>query len=150
MNSFKLISPAFEQNKNIPVRFSCKGADIAPPLTWQHAPATTKSFALICDDPDAPKGTWVHWVVYNLPANITSLSENSNIASLGGIEGINSSNKNGYNGPCPPSGTHRYFFKLYAVDTMLTLKPGATKEELLQALQGHIVGEAELMGTFSK
>lgn len=149
MKQFSLASSAFEHNQPIPQQFSCKGENVSPPLTWHNAPQGTKSFALIVDDPDAPQGTWVHWVVFNLPAPVTNLEQNSNIESLGGIQGTTSFESIGYGGPCPPSGTHRYFFKLYAVDTMLNLKRGSSKEELLAALEGHILAQTELVGLFS-
>lgn len=143
-------SPVFQQGKPIPPKYSCKGENISPALTWQGAPENTASFVLIMDDPDAPKGTWVHWVIYNLPDDVHHLSENANIASLGGIEGNNSWSKATYGGPCPPSGMHRYFFKLYALDGMLALPTGANKEQVLQAMKGHVLARAELMGTFMK
>ena len=149
MNQFTLTSTAFQNNQPIPTQFACKGENISPPLAWQNAPANTKSFVLIVDDPDAPHGTWVHWVVYNLPATVTHLDQHSDIKKIGGIEGTTSFNNIGYGGPCPPSGTHRYFFKLYAVDTVLNLGRGANKEEVIHALQGHILGHTELIGLFS-
>ena len=128
---------------------SAPTAMISPPLAWHNAPANTKSFALIVDDPDAPHGTWVHWIVYNLPATVTQLEQHSDIEKLGGIQGTTSFKNIGYGGPCPPSGTHRYFFKVYAVDMMLDLDRSATKEDAIHALQGHILGHAELIGLFS-
>ncbi len=128
-------STAFSNGGMIPSRYTCDGANISPPLQWSGLPAGTKTVALIVDDPDAPAKTWVHWVVYDLPANTTQLPENikpqENLAG-GGKQGTNDFKKIGYGGPCPPSGTHRYFFKLYAVDIQTSLGPGATKDELLK------------------
>lgn len=146
MNEFQILSPAFIHNSVIPSGFTCKGENVSPPLEWKHAPQEAKSFVLIVDDPDAPHGIWVHWVVYNLPSYITLLPEAVIIESLGGLEGVNSSGKNRYDGPCPPSGTHRYLFNLYAVDTILDLGSGATKETVLKALDGHILAQTQLIG----
>ncbi len=151
--AFELTSSAFAHGESIPMRYSCDGEDISPPLTWGDPPAGTQSFALIMDDPDAPMGTWVHWVVYNLPAATRGLPENvPTDAQLpdGSLQGTNSWGRIGYGGPCPPSGTHRYFFKLYALDTTINLPAGAEKKALLQAMQGHVLAEAELMGTFQR
>jgi hypothetical protein len=142
-------SPAFAQGEIIPKMYTCDGADISPPLEWTSAPEGTKSLALICDDPDAPMGTRVHWVVYDLPRSITKLPENippERILSGGGKQGTNDFPKIGYGGPCPPRGTHRYYFKLYALDTTVNLDPGATKKQLLKAMKGHILFESQLMG----
>lgn len=146
----QLKSPSFGQNESIPKKFTCQGANISPALQWSGVPSMTKSLALICDDPDAPGKTWVHWVVYNLPPNVTRLDENANIQSLGGKEGMTDFGSTGYGGPCPPSGTHRYFFKLYALDVKLDLPDGVTKEQVLEAMQGHELAKAELMGTYKK
>lgn len=151
--SFQLFSPAFEHKGKIPARYTCTAEDVSPELQWRDAPQGVKSFALIMDDPDAPAGTWVHWVIYNIPPDSTSLPEGSGKKdglNNGPVHGKNSGGKSYYSGPCPPSGTHRYFFKLYALDTTLDLPEGATKPELLKAIQGHLVGMAELMGTYSK
>jgi Raf kinase inhibitor-like YbhB/YbcL family protein len=151
--SLGLTSPAFQQGSPIPVAYSCRGRDVSPALIWGEPPAGTKSLALIMDDPDAPMGTWVHWVIYNIPASARGLPEAVPAGPQlkdGSLQGKNSGGQNGYNGPCPPSGTHRYFFKLYALDTALTLSSGASKDQLLKAMQGHILAQAELMGTFSK
>ena len=148
-----LPSPVFAAGQPIPARFTCDGEDISPALEWSGVPASAKSLALICDDPDAPAGTWVHWVVYNLPADDMGLIENTPATDKltgGGLQGKNDFGKIGYGGPCPPSGTHRYFFKLYTLDTELDLKPGATKSDLLKAMEGHIVAQGELMGTYSR
>ncbi|MEJ5240861.1 MAG: YbhB/YbcL family Raf kinase inhibitor-like protein [Anaerolineales bacterium] len=149
---FSFSSPAFGHGQPIPPVYTCKGRDISPPLMWSDLPQGTKSLALIMDDPDAPMGTWVHWVIYNIPPTRTGLEEaipaDERLAD-GSLQGKNSWRRIGYGGPCPPSGTHRYFFRLYALDSMLSLAPGATKEQLLQAMQGHILAQAEWMGTFS-
>ena len=150
--TFTLTSTAFTQGQPIPTDYSCKGRDISPALSWTEPPANTQSFALIMDDPDAPSGTWVHWVIYNIPASSRGLNEampKDAKLSDGSMQGTNSARNTGYNGPCPPSGTHRYFFKLYALDTMLSLT-NADKDKLLKAMDGHILAQAELMGTFSK
>ena len=146
-------SSAFGSGEMIPAKYTCDGADVSPPLEWSESPAGTKSFALICDDPDAPMGTWVHWVIYDIPPAATMLAEGitrEKDLPGGGTQGINDFRKIGYGGPCPPGGTHRYFFKLYALDAMLGLKPGITKDQLLTAMRGHILAEAELMGTYRR
>ncbi|MFS8866707.1 YbhB/YbcL family Raf kinase inhibitor-like protein [Synechococcus sp. H65.1] len=151
--TLQLASSAFAPSEPIPSRYTCEGEDLSPPLTWSGAPVGTQSFALIMDDPDAPRGTFVHWVVYNLPASVTSLPEGIRSDSdlpQGAVHGQNSWGRNSYGGPCPPSGTHRYFFTLYALDSQLALAPGATKEALLQAMEGHILAQAQLMGTYQK
>jgi len=150
---FVLSSIAFDDGNPIPKKYSCDGDDISPPLQWTDPPEGTMSFALISDDPDAPVGTWVHWVLYNLPADTRSLSEAfPSGAKLpnGARNGENSWRRLGYGGPCPPGGTHRYFFKLYALDTLLDIASGVTKDQLLQAMEGHIVAKTELMGTYSR
>ena len=149
----KIESSQFAEGAMIPSKFTCDGKDISPPLSWQDIPAGTKSFALISDDPDAPVGTWVHWVLYNIPPNFTGLEENitSEKEFKNGMrQGSNSWPRTGYGGPCPPSGTHRYFFKLYALDTMLDLTPGINKEQLLKAMSCHILAEAQLMGKYKR
>lgn len=149
--TLSLSSKAFAPGQSIPSKYSCIGRNLSPDLAWTGAPAATKSFALIVDDPDAPMGTWVHWVMFNIPTATMSLPEDAS-ASLpaGAVLGNNSSGNAKYMGPCPPSGTHRYFFKLYALDTTLTLSAGASKDQLLKAMDGHILAQGELMGTFSK
>jgi Raf kinase inhibitor-like YbhB/YbcL family protein len=150
--AFKISSPAFKNGESIPPVFSCKGHDISPALTWTDPPAGTQSFALIMDDPDAPVGIWVHWVIFNIPASTRDLKEGTPTdpqLSDGSLQGKTSAGSNGYHGPCPPSGTHRYFFKLYALDTKLSLSSTADKKQLLAAMEGHILANAELMGTFS-
>ena len=153
MPSLTITSSAFSQGAAIPVQYSCKGRDVSPPLAWSDPPAGTKSFALIVDDPDAPVGTWVHWVLYNIPPTARGLPEASATEAAladGSLNGRTSAGSPGYHGPCPPSGTHRYFFKLYALDSMLSLPSSADKARLLEAVQGHILAQGELMGTFSK
>jgi len=146
-------SSAFGSGEMIAAKYTCDGADFSPPLEWAGSPAGTKSFALICDDPDAPMGTWVHWVIYDIPPTATMLAEGitrEKDLPGGGTQGINDFRKIGYGGPCPPGGTHRYFFKLYALDTTLGLKPGITKDQLLKAMRGHILTEAQTMGTYRR
>lgn len=151
--SLQITSPAFQQGGMIPARYTCDSSDVSPELHWEGAPAGTKSFALVCDDPDAPRGTWVHWVIFNIPPSQTSLRENvppdAQLAD-GTRQGTTDFRRTGYGGPCPPSGVHRYFFKLYALDAMLDLKAGSTKAELMTAMEGHILAEAELMGKYSR
>ena len=148
-----LVSATFKEGQPIPRQYTCDGVNISPPLEWSGAPKTAKTIAIIADDPDAPAGTWVHWVFYNLPAENIGLVENvpaTETLKAGGFQGKNDFGKIGYGGPCPPSGTHRYFFKIYAVDTELPLKAGATKADLEKALEGHVVSKGQLMGTYSR
>lgn len=151
--TFTLTSAAFSNGNAIPEKYGRKGENVSPPLEWANPPAEAHSFALICDDPDAPSGTWVHWVVYNIPAQTRSLPEavarDPNLPD-GSRNGKNSWGDMGYDGPQPPGGTHHYVFKLYALDTVPDLEPGANKEALLAAITRHVVGQAELMGTFAK
>ena len=151
--SLNLASTAFGQGEPIPINFSCDGSDISPPLQWDAPPAGTQSFALIVDDPDAPVGTWVHWVLYDLPAESRDLPEavppDAELPA-GGLHGQNSWKRLGYGGPCPPSGTHRYFFKLYTLDIALGLESGAAAEQVRKAMGGHVLAEGELMGTYSR
>jgi hypothetical protein len=152
---FELSSTAFAQGEPIPVQYSCDGDDISPPLTWGNPPTGTQSLALIMDDPDAPGGTWDHWILFNIPADTHEVQENLPITGKNQdpnaiFVGNNSWGRADYGGPCPPSGTHRYFFKLYALDTTISLLPGANKQELLNNMDGHILAESELMGTFSR
>ena len=152
-----LTSPAFANGGEIPSRYTCEGQDISPELRWEGGPSATKSFGLIVDDPDAPdprapKITWVHWVVYDIPADVHGLPENSDTQRLppGTKQGLNDWKRVGYGGPCPPIGTHRYFFKLYALDTVLPDLGRPTKAELLNAMKGHVLEEAQLIGTYKK
>ena len=152
--ALKLISPSFKEGEAIPKRFSCEGDDISPELHWTGLPNNTKSLALICEDPDAPVGIFIHWVIYNIPPEKERLPENmpnDEKAFDGIIQGKNSFGNIGYGGPCPPSGSsHRYVFKLFALDTELDLEPGATKQKLLDAIKGHILDETALMGTYKR
>ncbi len=146
-------SPAFGEGGMIPKQYTGDGADISPPLAWDPAPNQTKSFALIVDDPDAPMGTWVHWVIYDLAAAASGLPENvphDKVLKSGAKQGINDFHKIGYGGPMPPSGTHRYYFKLYALDIELPLDPAATKAQLLSAMNGHILADGQLMGKYKR
>jgi len=153
--TFELTSTAFSQGEPIPARYSCDGEDISPPLSWSDPPEGTLSFALIMDDPDAPVGTWDHWILFNIPAGRRELPENAPIEAKNQdpdaiFVGRNSWGRVGYGGPCPPSGTHRYFFKLYALNTTLGLLPGATKGELLKGMEGYILAQTELIGTYTR
>jgi Raf kinase inhibitor-like YbhB/YbcL family protein len=146
-------SPVFKEGEIIPSKYTCDGENISPPLSWKNAPAETKSFALLIDDPDAPAGDWVHWIIYNIPAAIHELKEGASSKKLlpkEAIEGITDFRKTGYGGPCPPSGIHRYFFKLYALSTALQLPAGVTKKQLLEAMKGHIISEAALIGKYKR
>jgi Raf kinase inhibitor-like YbhB/YbcL family protein len=148
-----LTSTAFDEGGMIPKKYTCDGEDVSPPLSWSGIPKSTKSLALISDDPDAPVGTWVHWVIYNIPTGMPGLPENVppvEVLPEGARQGRNSWGRIGYGGPCAPSGTHRYYFKLYALGGDLGLKPGATKEELLKAMEGQILAEGRLMGKYSR
>lgn len=150
---FKISSPSFNNGELIPVKYTCDGANISPPLSWTAPPERTKSFALIADDPDAPIGDWVHWILFNIPSDTRELKEESSSKHnlpKATIEGMNDFRKNNYGGPCPPSGTHRYFFKLYALDIMLPLKESTTKKQLLDAMKGHILAEATLIGKYKR
>ena len=149
-----LSSPSFKNGADIDKRFTCDGADVSPQLVWSDAPADAKTFALLVDDPDAPVGNWNHWTIWNVPASAHGLSEGTpKEARLpdGSQQGLNDFHKPGYNGPCPPQGKpHRYYFKLFALDTKLELKPTATKKELEAAIKGHILAQAEWMGRYRR
>jgi Raf kinase inhibitor-like YbhB/YbcL family protein len=151
---FVLISPDFTDGSPIPARYTCAGEDIPPTLAWGEPPAGTESFALIVDDPDAPLGTWTHWIVYNLPGSLRSLDAlirpGVMLADLTVLFGENSWGKKAYAGPCPPSGTHHYIFQLFALDEILALADKASRAELQAAIQGHILAFAELTGTYTK
>ena len=146
----ELKSSAFQNGADIPVQYTCDGNDRSPPLAWANVPAGTKALALIVDDPDAPVGTWVHWVIYDLPADAKELPEGIATTDTlvdGSKQGVNDFRKTGYGGPCPPSGpAHRYYFKLYALNAPTGLKPRVTKQRLLDAIKEHTVGEAQLIG----
>src|SRR5262245_32340041 len=150
----ELSSSAFTAGGPIPTRYTCDGEDASPSLRWSGLPGGTKSLALICDDPDAPAGTWVHWVLYDLPPSVTELSEaipTAEVTPQGAKQGTNDFRRLGYGGPCPPPGKpHRYFFKLYALDTTLDLRPRATKKEVVDAMKGHILAEGQFMGTYKR
>jgi len=139
-------SPAFNQGAMIPAKYTCDGADVSPPLEFAQIPSGSQSLALICDDPDAPAGTWVHWVCYDLEPSLKGLKE----GERAGVQGLNDFHKAGYGGPCPPSGLHHYHFKLYALDRRLELAPGATKAALEKAMHGHVLGATELVGTYAR
>jgi Raf kinase inhibitor-like YbhB/YbcL family protein len=147
-------STAFRDGDTIPQKYTCDGEDISPPLAWEGVPEGAKSLALITDDPDAPAGTWVHWVIYNLPPSRAGLPEGVPVEQVVagiGTQGSNSSRRNGYSGPCPPGNTpHRYYFKLYALDVELGLAPGASKSDLEKAMQGHILAQGQLLGKYGR
>ena len=143
--AMKISSPEFKNNESIPKKFTCQGSDLNPALIIEGIPKGAQSLALIVDDPDAPMGTWIHWVVFDIPL-INRLEENS----IPGKQGRNDFGRKNYGGPCPPSGTHRYFFKIYALDKILNLSEGISKKELEKAMETHILGQAELIGLYSK
>ena len=149
----KITSSAFAEGGMIPKRYTCDSEDVSPDLAWSGVPDGTQSIALICDDPDAPMGTWVHWVLFNLPADLTGLptaiGPDKTLAN-GGLHGKNVFGRLGYRGPCPPGGTHRYYFKLYALDIRLDLDSGIKKTQLLDAMEGHILAEGQLMGKYTR
>ncbi len=149
----KLTSSAFEDGGMIPSKYTCDGDDVSPPLKWDNVPEEVRSIALICDDPDAPMGTWVHWVLFNLPAGARELSENvpaDNTLADGARQGLTDFGRVGYGGPCPPGGTHRYFFKIYALDVQVELASTARKQDLLGAMEGHILAEGQLVGKYKR
>lgn len=152
--AMNVASSAFDEGTNIPKKYTCEGTNVSPQLQLSGIPAGTKSIALICDDPDAPMGTWVHWLLYNLPADTTTLAEGiAKTDSLpnGAAQGVNSGGKVGYDGPCPPPGNpHRYFFKVYALDTKLSLASRTTKKDVEAAMQGHILDKAAVMGKYQR
>lgn len=147
MSAMQITSTAFEHNKSIPSKYTCDGENISPPISIREIPEGTKSLALIVDDPDAPSKTWVHWLVWNIDPGTSEIEEGSAPA---GIEGTTDFGRTGWGGPCPPSGTHRYFFKLYALDSDLNLDSSATKEELEAAMENHILEQSELVGLYQK
>ena len=150
----EITSPAFSGNSYIPDKYTCASFDFSPALAWNGVPRGTKSFALICDDPDAPFGTWIHWIIFNIPGNARNLEENiSKISQMdNGIgQGINSFGDFGYGGPCPPPGKpHRYFFKLYALDKRLDVRRKVTEKALLSAMEGHILEQAQIIGLYRR
>ncbi|BAW31420.1 MAG TPA: YbhB/YbcL family Raf kinase inhibitor-like protein [Methanothermobacter sp.] len=153
MSKFKIKSSAFKDGERIPRKYTCDGENISPPLTWKDVPSGTVTLAIISDDPDAPSKTWTHWLIFNIPPEINSLPEGVETVGEfenGIIQGLNDFGNLGYGGPCPPFGVHRYFFKLYALDKRLELEPGASKEELLEAMKGHIIEKTEIIGLYSR
>lgn len=151
--TMKLTSSAFVDNGLIPAKYTCDDADISPPLSWEEIPPNTQSLTLIFDDPDAPRMTFVHWVIYDIPPSVKQLPEKivgGKTIPVGGIQGKNDFGKLGYGGPCPPSGTHRYFFHLYALDKKLNLDPGVSKNQIVTAMAGHVLAKAELMGKYQR
>ncbi len=149
----KLTSSAFTEGSMIPTKYTCDGPGVSPPLAWADVPANARTLALIVEDPDAPAGLWTHWVVFNLPPGTTSLPEavpGDKTLSSGGAQGTNTGRRIGYSGPCPPSGTHRYYFRLYALDTPLSLGGNATTKDLQAAMKGHILADAQLMGRYKR
>jgi Raf kinase inhibitor-like YbhB/YbcL family protein len=148
MATLKIFSPAFAHNEFIPSKYTCDGANVSPPLAIENIPTETKSLALIVDDPDAPDGTWVHWVVWNLAPTTKEFKENG--VPAGASQGMTDFRKQKYGGPCPPSGVHRYFFKLYALDALLTLGPTVDKAALERAMTGHILAQTELIGLYTR
>ena len=148
MSELTISSPAFGHNGSIPAKYTCDGKDINPPLAIGNVVPGTKSLALVVDDPDAPVGTWVHWVLWNIDPNTTEIREDS--VPKGAIQGINDFRKHNYGGPCPPSGTHRYFFKIYALDTLLNPAPNSGKAEIEKKMQGHILAQAEIVGLYKR
>lgn len=154
-NAMSLASSAFAEGASIPEQYTCQGKNISPPLKWSGVPSQVKSLALIVDDPDAPAGTWVHWLLFDLAPSTSELPEDfaakGNMTAEMGKQGMNDFKRSGYGGPCPPVGKpHRYFFKLYALDTALQLKPGATKKDVERAMEKHIIGQGQLMGTYKR
>ena len=149
--AMKITSSAFSDGALIPIKYTCDGDDISPPLVWNDIPENTASFVLINDDPDAPVGTWDHWILFNLDGKTTELAENVDLSKLAGVQlGHNSWRRNDYGGPCPPYGTHRYFFKLYALDIKLDLPASSSKQDIEKAMAGHILAEAELLGRYKR
>ncbi len=152
--TIRVSSSAFQEGETIPTAYTGDGRDASPPLQWDNVPDRTKGLALIADDPDAPRGTWVHWVLYNLPADARSLDEAvpaTETLANGARQGKNDFGKIGYGGPAPPRGKpHRYFFKVYALDAPVNLPPGATKADLLAAMKGHVLAEGQLMGKYGR
>jgi Raf kinase inhibitor-like YbhB/YbcL family protein len=158
LNTIRLQSPAFTGGGTIPKLYTCDGKDVSPPLAWSGVPEVARSLALICEDPDAPRGAWTHWVIFDIPATVKELGEG--VPALervevtpGGeaaLQGKNDFKKTGYGGPCPPSGTHRYFFRIYSLDTGLGLGSGTTRQDLLRSIMGHVLAEGELMGRYAR
>jgi Raf kinase inhibitor-like YbhB/YbcL family protein len=148
MAALKITSPAFQNNGNIPSKYTCDGKDINPPLVIENCPPGTRSIALICDDPDSMAGIWVHWVLWNIGPAVKEIKEN--VVPTWAVEGMNDFKRQAYGGPCPHAGTHRYFFKAYALDTMLTIGPNSTKADLEKAMKGHILAQSQLVGLYKR
>lgn len=148
--SMELSSPAFKNNGSIPPLYTAEGQDISVPLVWKNTPSNTVSFALICEDPDAPGGTWIHWILYNIPPSLNSIDDGGSTLTPEVLFGANSWGKLAYGGPNPPRGVHHYHFTLYALDTLLPLKAGATKDQLMKAMEGHILAQATLIGLYQR
>lgn len=146
---FVLESPAFKLNTMIPTEYTCSGADTSPPLTWRDVPPNTQSFALVVEDPDAPTGVWTHWVLFNIHPSVMKLDPGTSVPEGAGTT-KNSWGSLGYRGPCPPMGAHSYVFKLYALDKVLSMGTGATKDDVLNAMTGHVIGSSELIGLYQK
>ncbi|OGW81982.1 MAG: phosphatidylethanolamine-binding protein [Omnitrophica bacterium RIFCSPLOWO2_12_FULL_44_17] len=153
MHKIIVTSPAFKDGEMMPEKYTCDGKNISPPLEWMDLPINTESIVIVADDPDAPMGTWVHWVLYDIPPSEVFIDEDVppvGVLNNGATHGMTDFRTMGYGGPCPPSGVHRYFFKIYALDDFLHLPPGATKEQIEMEMEGHIVGYGELMGKYQK
>jgi len=149
----KVKSPVFDEGEPIPTRYTCSGVDVSPPLSWTLLPENTVSIAIICEDPDAPGGLWTHWVIFNLPGDTAGLEEHimgREILDNGAVQGMNDFGRVGYGGPCPPGGTHRYFYKVYALDMELDLTPRSSRAELLEAMEGHILDQGQIMGYYTR
>lgn len=151
--TMELSSAAFKNGSSIPKQYTCDGPNVSPPLQWSGVPNNSKSLALLVDDPDAPRGTWVHWILFNIPPQATAIPENirkTRTIPNGARQGTNDFREIGYGGPCPPGGKHRYFFKLFALDTELQLDPGSTRSDLERSMAGHILADTQLMGTYQR
>jgi len=151
--TIRVTSAVFEEGEPIPTRYTCSGVDISPPLEWNNLPENTESLAIIVEDPDAPGGLWTHWIIYNLPGDAMSLPEHvmgREKLDNGAEQGLNDFGRVGYGGPCPPNGTHRYFYKIYALDMKLEMPPLIKRDQLLGALKGHILDEGQLMGVYTR
>jgi Raf kinase inhibitor-like YbhB/YbcL family protein len=149
----QITSPVFEDGGAIPKKYTCDDLDVSPPIEWTNVPEGTKTFAIVCDDPDAPMKTWVHWIIFNIAGDVSCLPESvppEKELENGARQGMNDFHKVGYGGPCPPSGMHRYFFKIYALDTKLDKPAGISKSHLMIAMEGHVLSESHLMGTYTR
>lgn len=149
----KMKSAVFDEGEPIPTRYTCDGVDISPPLEWDVLPENTESIALICEDPDAPGGLWTHWIIFNLPPGTRNLKEHvmeREVLDNGAMQGLNDFGRIGYGGPCPPGGTHRYYYKMYAMDIKLDLPPQTRRNELLEAIDGHILDQGQIMGVYTR